>query len=221
MGVACYNRAMKILYKDKDFFVVDKPPGIDVADIALKFDNAFLVHRLDKDTSGILVMAKTEAMQKKLQDQWKKRKVKKTYLALVKGRITPQRGRIDSPIGRSHHNRKKMAVSRSVNARPAETEYKVKKYFNDATLVEAYPKTGRTHQIRVHFSAIGHPVIGDKTYGDPKLNKKFEQYGLKRQFLHAVELTIMHPKNKKIIRIKSLLPRNLRFRPQSSSPPPS
>lgn len=200
---------MKILYKDKDFFVVDKPPRIDVADIAKKYKGAFLVHRLDKDTSGILVVAKTKVMQKKLQEQWKKRKVKKTYLALVKGRLTPERGRIDSPIGRSHHNRKKMAVSRSIGAREAETGYKIKKYFNDATLVEAYPKTGRTHQIRVHFSAIGHPVIGDKAYGDPKLNKKFEQYGLNRQFLHATELAFMHPKKGKTLCLKSNLPIDL------------
>lgn len=221
MGVACYNVAMRVFYKDKDFFVVDKPPGIDVADIAKKFGDAFLVHRLDKDTSGILVMAKTEAMQMKLQEQWKKRTIKKTYIVLVKGRLKPERGNIVAPIERSYHDRKKMAVSRSMKAKPAETGYQVKKYIKDVTLVEAYPKTGRTHQIRVHFSAIGHPVVGDKTYGDPKLNKKFEQYGLTRQFLHATELTIQHPKNKEVIRIKSPLPNDLKLILRSSSPPPS
>lgn len=184
-----------VIYDGKTFFVIDKPPFIRSEEIINGF---FSVHRLDKDTSGVLVVAKDVATQARLQKQWHDRVVKKTYVALVKGILEPLKGAIEAGISRSIKNRRRMAVSDSDLSRKSFTEYEVIKYFSDSSLVKIFPRTGRTHQIRVHFSAIGHPVIGDSLYGDKSLNKKFErQFELSRQFLHALELEITHPITKK------------------------
>lgn len=210
-----------ILYEDEYVIVIDKPAGIavhkpasgktviDFLEQARPF--AKLVHRLDKDTSGVLVAAKSEQVHAKLSAQWKARKVKKTYFALVKGIFDVQKGRIEAPIKRSIKDRTRMAVSARKGSRDSVTEFEVVKTFkNDTSLLRVDLLTGRTHQIRVHFSSIKHPIIGDPIYGNEDLNKKFEQlFGLKRQFLHAEELTFTHPKTGKKIILKSKLPQDL------------
>lgn len=211
------------IYKGSGFIVADKPPFIRTED----FSRGFLpVHRLDKDTSGVLVLARDLPTQAALQKQWKERKVKKTYIALVAGLLSPKQGAIEGAIFRSLKDRKKMTVSNSLKARSAYTEYKVERYyelsgsdFSDQkgggsgaviSLVRFFPETGRTHQIRVHAAAIGYPVIGDFMYGNKKLNAFFEErFGLTRQFLHALRLEFVHPVTKKKIAVEAPLPKDL------------
>jgi 23S rRNA pseudouridine1911/1915/1917 synthase len=198
---------LRIVYQDNDVIVVDKPPGLTVHPAAGHprgtLVNALLalcpelaeikgtlrpgiVHRLDKDTSGLLVAAKNEAAQANVARQLKDRQVHKVYLALVQGRLEPPEGVIDAPIGRHPRRRQRMAVVEG--GRQALTRYRVREYLRDAySLVEAEPLTGRTHQIRVHFASIGHPVVGDRVYG-----KASELVG--RQFLHAWRLGFRLPK---------------------------
>ncbi|MEK7523473.1 MAG: RluA family pseudouridine synthase [Patescibacteria group bacterium] len=209
-----------VMFEDKDLMVIDKPAGVAVhppSPMKTILDSiqetepaAKLVHRLDKDTSGILVLAKSEAMHAKLSQQWKERKVEKQYLALVRGRFEVSEGAIEAPIRRSIKDRKKMAVSSRPGSRPAVTKFKVQETFRDVSLIQAFPKTGRTHQIRVHFESIGHPIVGDHVYGDSKLNKKFEQqFGLKRQFLHAEKLSFVHPRTQKKLEFTAKIPGDL------------
>jgi 23S rRNA pseudouridine1911/1915/1917 synthase len=159
-----------------------------------------IVHRLDKDTSGLMMVAKNEAAQRSLSRQIKLRSIKKGYLALVLGHLTPEHGAIDAPIGRHPRDRKKMAVVSG--GREARTEYRVIKYFDDYTLVEAMPETGRTHQIRVHFAAIGHPIFGDHIYG-----KRSPLLG--RQFLHAHRLGFKLPSSGEFVEFGAELPPDL------------
>jgi 23S rRNA pseudouridine1911/1915/1917 synthase len=161
-----------------------------------------IVHRLDKDTSGLIVVAKDEKTKVELQKQFKERGVRKVYLALVKGELKPARGRIEAPIGRDPRHRKKMAVV--AGGREAVTDYKVLEYLPGYTYVEVYPLTGRTHQIRVHFSHKGHPIAGDKVYGrGPHIP------GLMRPFLHAYSLTFKHPVSGEEVTFKAPLPPEL------------
>jgi len=144
-----------------------------------------IVHRLDKDTSGLIVVAKHDRALQFLQAQFKARTVKKMYLALVDGVVEPREGIIDAPIGRSKTDRKKMTVLHE--GRSARTRYQVRSIYRgpDLSLVEAYPETGRTHQIRVHFAWFKHPLVGDETYGRQKPIVPIE-----RHFLHAASLTL-------------------------------
>lgn len=210
----------EVLYEDEEVLVVDKPAGIVVHPPAksltlleiLSEGRLFvkLVHRLDRDTSGILVLAKSEQMHARLCAEWKERRVKKTYTVLVKGGFEQKSGRIEAPIHRSFKDRKKMAVSDRHGSRDAVTEFEVVKKFEDVSLLKAFPLTGRTHQIRVHFGSIGHPVIGDEVYGDAALNAHFQEaYGLARQFLHASKLVFTHPTTKKRITVSCELPADL------------
>jgi 23S rRNA pseudouridine1911/1915/1917 synthase len=198
---------LRIVYQDEDVIVVDKPPGLTVHPAAGHprgtLVNALLalcpelaeikgtlrpgiVHRLDKDTSGLLVAAKNEAAQANLARQLKDRQVHKVYLALIQRRLERPEGVIDGPIGRHPRRRQRMAVVEG--GRQALTHYRVREFLRDAySLVEAEPLTGRTHQIRVHFASIGHPVVGDRLYG-----KASELVG--RQFLHAWRLGFRLPK---------------------------
>lgn len=224
--------SLHIIFEDRDIIVLDKPAGIsvhpsltDTRDTLVSFLLAHcrnlsgiggvlrpgIVHRLDKDTSGLLVVAKNDLAHRALSAQFSARTVEKEYIALVKGVLPSKRGRIEAPIGRSKHDRKKMDVTLRHGSREAFTEYEVRKNFgNDACLVRVFPKTGRTHQIRVHFASIHYPVIGDSLYGDKKLNKKFaEEFGLHRQFLHAVKLAFIHPGTKKKMCFTSKLPKDL------------
>jgi len=210
-----------IIYEDDDLLVVDKPPGLTahpapghpdhtlVNAIISRFPHLSdfgdslrpgIVHRLDRDTSGVMVVAKNSLAQTKLVEQFRARSVVKAYLVLVKGRLTPESGIIEAPIGRDPRNRKRMAVV--AGGREARTEYRVIRYIGDYTLLEVKPETGRTHQIRVHFAAIGYPVVGDKVYG---VKSPF----LSRQFIHASRLGFKLPATGKYKEFKSELPTDL------------
>lgn len=212
---------LKVVYEDNDLIVIDKPAGLVVHPAAGHpsgtLVNAILarcpdlgpikgtirpgiVHRLDKDTSGLMVIAKNDAAHANLSRQIKQRSLRKRYVALVAGHLLPDRGAIDAPIGRHPKDRKRMAVVSG--GREARTEYRVIRYFDDYTLVEVMPETGRTHQIRVHFAAIGHPVFGDPVYG-----KKSPLLG--RQFLHACKLGFSLPSSGEYVEFKSELPLDL------------
>lgn len=149
-----------------------------------------IVHRLDKDTSGIMIIAKNQPAFEYLKEQFAERRIKKTYICLLVGELKQKNGVIDLPIGRSKSPLRRLASLKARGKlRDAITEYKVLEKFPGYTLIEAYPKTGRTHQIRVHFKAIGHPVVCDKLYSKtPEC-----PYGLSRQFLHAYSLELNLP----------------------------
>lgn len=204
----------KILYEDKDLAVFDKPAGLIVSrdqnSRVLDFDKTkFVVHRLDKDTSGVLIAAKTRRVQIKLSEQFADRKTKKYYTALVCGRLEPKTGRIEAGIGRSTRDRKKMSIFSS-KLKQAVTHYKVIDYFGPFTLLDVDLETGRTHQIRVHLSAIGFPVVGDQVYGNRRVNVELrEKYGLTRQFLHARKIEFMPFPLAKMKSIESKLPEDL------------
>jgi 23S rRNA pseudouridine1911/1915/1917 synthase len=215
------NIPLKIIYEDDDILVIDKPAGIAVhpapgtpsgtlvnailhylPGIAKDADSLRpgIVHRLDKDTSGLILVAKNRAAQANLSDQFKNRTVKKTYITLVKGKLTPEKGIIEADIGRDPKNRQKMAVVEE--GREARTDYKVIRYYDNYTLLEIKPETGRTHQIRVHLAAIGYPVVGDATYG-------FTTKHLSRQFLHAGKIGFNLPSSGKWVEFESPLPADL------------
>ena len=162
-----------------------------------------IVHRLDKDTSGLMVVAKNDRAQRALQRQLKDRDVRKTYLALVRGVPAPREGTIAAPIGRHPKNRKKMAVV--ADGREATTRYRVREEIagGQYSLLEVEPVTGRTHQIRVHLAAVGHPVVGDATYGRPSA-------AVGRQFLHAHKLAFGMPLGGRTVEFESPLPADLR-----------
>ena len=212
---------LKVVYQDDDLAVVDKPVGLVVhpapghpdgtlvnAMLALCPDlqgiggtvRPGIVHRLDKDTSGLIVVAKNDRAHKSLSAQLKARKFKKLYTALVCGHLASMRATIEADIGRDPYNRKRMAVVDSGKA--ATTSYEVIGYYEAHTLVEVGLETGRTHQIRVHFSAIGHPVAGDDTYGT-------KAQGLQRQFLHASTLGFRLPSDDSWVEFQSELPEDL------------
>jgi len=212
---------LDIIYEDDDLLVVDKPAGLTVHPVpghpGHTLVNALLahfphladtgdalrpgiVHRLDKDTSGVMLVAKTGKARADLAGQFKSHTVSKAYMALVKGRLTLEEGIIEAAMGRDPRNRKKMAVVEG--GREASTEYQVIKYIGGYTLLEVRPRTGRTHQIRVHLGAIGFPVAGDKIYG---VKVPF----LSRQFLHACRLGFSLPATGEYIEFKSELPEDL------------
>jgi 23S rRNA pseudouridine1911/1915/1917 synthase len=210
---------ISVVHEDDDVLVIDKPAGLVVhpgsgnwegtllnallhhAPGAEHLPRAGIVHRLDKDTSGLLVVAKNEAAQQALVRQLQARTVKRTYLAVVRGRIAKP-GRVDAPIGRHPVHRTKMAVVAS--GKPAVTHYRVREAFAAHTLLECDLETGRTHQIRVHLASIGHPLEGDAAYAGrgPRL--------LERQALHAWKLAFEHPRTGKIVRFESPIPADFR-----------
>lgn len=149
-------------------------------------ERAGLVHRLDMGTSGLLIVAKDEATHAALQRQFKRRRVHKTYVALVEGQIFPRDGAIEAPVGRDRRRRKRMAVVKT--GRDARTEYRGIEHFHNYTLLEVYPRTGRTHQIRVHLSWLGYPVVGDAVYG-----RRRQRLLPERLFLHAARIRFTHP----------------------------
>jgi len=202
------NIPLTIVYEDSAFLVVDKPAGMVVhpapGHAGGTLVNALLhhcsgltgiggverpgiVHRLDKETSGLVVVAKTDAALHSLASQFKERRIEKEYLALVRGRVESFRGVITSPIGRHKVHRKKMSAG---SGREALTRYELVERFDGYSYVRLFPKTGRTHQIRVHLASIGHPILGDKLYGGktfPGARK------ISRHALHAGRLTLFHP----------------------------
>jgi 23S rRNA pseudouridine1911/1915/1917 synthase len=216
-----------VVYEDDDLLIVDKPSGLVVHPAAGHASgtlvNALLgrgdlapggiagvqrpgiVHRLDRDTSGLLMVARNDAAQISLQAQLKARRVKKTYLALVAGSVSAAAGRIEAPIGRDPGRRTRMAVVQ--NGRPSTTGYRVRERFAGWTLLELDLVTGRTHQIRVHLEAIGHPVAGDTMYGTGTSRRGPD--GLARLFLHAWRLELTSPSSGRLIRAESPLPAEL------------
>lgn len=219
---------MKILFENDDVVVIDKPYGMVVhpgagvlmretvvGEILMRYpdlpvsngeDRPGVVHRLDKDTSGVLLLAKTEASLKFYIEAWKKHHVEKVYFGLVAGKVVPKTGTIEAPVSRSIKDRKKMTAKSGIG-KMAITHYEVMDYFSDfdfpVTLVKIRIETGRTHQIRVHFAAIGFPVVGDDVYGNRHVNAFFaKEFGLKRQFLHAQSLEFPLMGSKKILKKK-------------------
>ena len=225
------KKKLKIIFQSQDLVVIDKPVGIAVhlqktkkpqkeATIVDILMNEFpelkkiggerpgVVHRLDKNTSGLLVVAKNKKTADYLKKAFKERRIKKAYEALILGKLEPKEGIIDAPIGRSFKNRTKMAVVSLDEGRKAITEYKVLEYLppgkDTYSLVQVRPLTGRTHQIRVHFASIGHPIVGDKVYGSKK-----QKESLGRQFLHASSLGFKLPGGE-YKEFRSRLPNDLR-----------
>jgi 23S rRNA pseudouridine1911/1915/1917 synthase len=222
LSLEAENIPLTIVYQDSDLLVVDKPAGLTVhpapGHSRGTLVNALLaacpdlqgisgtlrpgiVHRLDKDTSGLIVVAKNDRAMRALQRQLAERTVHKTYLALVVGVPKPREGQIEAPIGRSPRNRKKMAVVEG--GREATTRYRVREELPGHALLEVEPVTGRTHQIRVHLAAIGHPVLGDPLYGKASAL-------LGRQFLHAWKLAFRMPVSAREVEFESPLPPDLR-----------
>lgn len=220
------NIPIDIIYEDKDIIVVNKPKGLVVhpangnpdgtlvnAIMAICKDSLSgiggeirpgIVHRLDKDTSGLLIVAKNDKAHINMCEQIKNREVKKTYIALVRGTVPENEATINMPIGRSTKDRKKMTVTK--NGKEAVTHFKVLKRYTtnkgSYTLLEVKIDTGRTHQIRVHMAEIGHPIIGDAVYSNGK-----NEFGIEGQCLHAKSLEFKHPITEKEMKLEASLPK--------------
>jgi len=215
---------LEIYYEDKDLLVVNKPRGMVVHPAQGNYNgtlvNALLfhcrdlsgingvlrpgiVHRLDKDTSGLLMVAKNDRAHLCLAEQLKERRVTRFYLALVHGKIKRDTGVVDAHIGRDTNNRQRMTVTRH-NSRPARTSYQVLKRLGNYTLIKLKLDTGRTHQIRVHMKYIGHPVVGDTKYGPSR-----PHFNLNGQFLHAAVLGFFHPRTGVYLEFIAPLPKEL------------
>lgn len=214
---------LQIVYEDDDVLVVDKPAGLVVhpayghtsgtlvngllahagslPDAGLAFRPG-IVHRLDKDTSGLLIVAKTPLALADIQAQFRRNVVVKAYLALVAGRPKEEEGTIDKPLGRDPKNRQRMAVTAA--GRVARTHWRVQEELPGYTLLAVRLETGRTHQIRVHLQSIGHPIVGDQVYGEQK-----HAQGLRRQWLHAYRLELLHPTTRQPLAFASPLPDDL------------
>ena len=212
---------IEIIYEDKDIIVVNKPKGMVVHPANGNLDGTLvnaimaickdslsgiggeirpgIVHRLDKDTSGILIVAKNDKAHINLSEQIKNHEVQKTYIALVRGIVRENEATINMPIGRSTKDRKKMAVSK--NGKNAVTHFKVLKRYNKYTLLQIKIDTGRTHQIRVHMAEIGHPVVGDYVYSNGK-----NEFGIEGQMLHSQKLRFKHPINGREMYLEAKLP---------------
>jgi 23S rRNA pseudouridine1911/1915/1917 synthase len=230
--LAAENLPLDIRYEDEDIVVVNKPAGMVVhpgpGHSSGTMVNALLahiphlqgigdtkrpgiVHRLDKDTSGLILAAKNDRALRHLQSQFKKRAIEKRYLALVDGLIQPAAALIDAPIGRDPKQRKRMAVisqdgtqGNSARSRQAQTRYLTLQRFENHSLLECAPVTGRTHQIRVHLAFVGFPIVGDKVYGRRKPSLILE-----RHFLHASQITFRRPADDAILSISADLPVDL------------
>jgi 23S rRNA pseudouridine1911/1915/1917 synthase len=211
---------LRIVHVDDDLAVVDKPAGLVVHPApshrgptlvdelgellggGADPERPGIVHRLDKGTSGLLVVARSDEAHAALQGQVQRREVERVYLALARGRLSSRTGTIDAPIGRASRQRHRMAVSGAAS-RQARTHFTVLELLAAESYLEARLETGRTHQIRAHFAAIGHPLAGDVTYGGKA------KYGLERQFLHAHRLAFDHPVNGERMSFSSELPEDL------------
>jgi len=218
-----------VLYEDDSLLVLNKPAGLVVhpapshkgmtlvdwledylgPKVTGLFSDASrlgVVHRLDKDTTGVLLVAKTVIAQHIISKQFQDRKVKKTYAAFIEGIPKAASGIISAPVGRSQNVPSRMAVSSQ--GRPSETTFEVVETFKEASQVSLHPKTGRTHQIRVHCAAIGHPIVGDRQYGAQ--NRWLKDYGIARPLLHAERLEVQHPVTRKKISFEALWPKDMK-----------
>jgi 23S rRNA pseudouridine1911/1915/1917 synthase len=221
-GLTGEDIPLNIIFENDDLIIVNKPAGMVVHPAAghasgtlvnavLGYDPDMegiggeerpgLVHRLDKETSGLIVLAKNERAHNWLQEQFRLRTVEKTYLALVDGKPPTPTGRVEAPIGRDPNQRKKMAVRSAGKGREAVSEYKTLESFREHTLLEFHPHTGRTHQIRLHCAFLGCPIVGDAVYG--KRNFTVE---INRHFLHAFRLKIVLPNEKEPRTFEAELP---------------
>jgi 23S rRNA pseudouridine1911/1915/1917 synthase len=214
------SSGLRVVHLDDWLAVVDKPAGLVVhpapshrgstlVDALAEIlgggadpERPGIVHRLDKDTSGLLVVARDDATHAALQEAVRRREVERVYLALAQGRLASRTGTIDAPIGRAAKQRHRMAVSGAAS-RQARTHFEALELLAAETYLEARLETGRTHQIRAHFAAIGHPLVGDTTYGGE------HRYGLSRQFLHAHRLGFAHPASGEAMSFASELPADL------------
>ncbi len=216
------NIELNIIYEDKDIIVLNKPQGVVVHPAPGNYSGTLvngllyhcndlsgingvirpgIVHRIDKDTSGILVIAKNDEAHNALAEQFKEHSIKREYYALVEGKFNNLEGTIDRPLGRNKKDRLKMAIVE--DGKRAITHYKVlEQYNNNTSLVKCILETGRTHQIRVHMSSIGHPLVGDPLYGSKK-----QKFKLNGQVLHAKTLGFIHPTSKEYMEFDSELPK--------------
>ncbi|MCQ9208359.1 MAG: RluA family pseudouridine synthase [Omnitrophica bacterium] len=213
---------LEIVFEDEDILVINKPPGLvshpapscpsgTLVNALLNYGCALstingpsrpgIVHRLDKDTSGLLVIAKNDSAHLDLAKQFCKHTVKRKYIAMVKGRVEHNEGIIDYPLARDPQNYQKMRVS-FINSRDALTRYRVLNRYKEVSILELSPHTGRTHQLRVHLKFCGHPILGDKHYGDAR--------DLDRLSLHATELGFYHPRTKKFVEFQSDIPESFK-----------
>ena len=224
---------LDILYEDNELLIINKQAGLVVhpapghpngtlVNALLHYDskqfskvNRFgIVHRLDQDTTGCLLVAKNRVSQTYLNNAFKERTIEKKYCAIVNGRMDKKQGIIDFPIGRHPTNRKKMSIN-ARHHRSAETHWNVSCQFEHFTLLNVLLKTGRTHQIRVHLAAINHPIVGDPLYGKNrnwhhlKTDLQFQLKQINRQMLHAMQLGFMHPTTNQFIRINAPLPTDM------------
>lgn len=217
---------LDIVYEDKDLLVVNKAAGMVVHPAPGHHDDTLvnaliarfpditredselrpgIIHRLDKDTSGLIIVARNAITLAALAGQMKRHEIVKRYLALVEGVVALDQGSIDAPIGRNPRHRKQMAVTMT-RGREARTHFRVLERFNRHTLLLLELETGRTHQIRVHLKAIGHPIVGDPVYGSDRINHGLT---LKRQFLHAYQLQFIHPTTGNVVNFEAPLPEDL------------
>ena len=225
-GVEPEPIALDVLYEDQHLLVINKPPGLVVHPAPGNWHgtlvNALLhhwhgpragldparpgiVHRLDKDTSGVLVIAKDAQTLAALGTQFRRREVEKQYVAFVWGRLRTQRGTIREPIGRNPAHRTRMAVRRG--GREALTAFEVIERFDGVTMLRLFPHTGRTHQLRVHLAAIGHPILGDAVYGRARARQG--EALIQRQALHAEQIVFRHPATGERMRVAAPLPPDL------------
>jgi len=221
------NIPLDIVFENDDLIVVDKPAGMVVHPSAghasgtlvnamLGYDPDIegiggeerpgVVHRLDKETSGLILLAKNERAHRWLQDQFRLRKVEKIYLALVDGKPPTPSGRVEAYIGRDPSHRKRMAIVPESRGRESISEYKTVESFTNHTLLEFHPLTGRTHQIRLHCAFLGCPIVGDEVYG-----RKKSSVAINRHFLHAYRLKIILPGEKEPRNFEATLPDELEF----------
>jgi 23S rRNA pseudouridine1911/1915/1917 synthase len=217
---------LDIIYEDQDLLVVNKPTGLVVHPAPGHAEDTLvnalvarypslqsvegdlrpgIVHRLDKDTSGLIIIARNVQTQAALIDEMKEHSIIKSYLALVEGVVSLDQGSIDAPIGRNPRHRQQMAIM-ATGSREAITHFRVLQRFSRHTLLLLQLETGRTHQIRVHLKAIGHPVVGDPVYGSGNVRGNL---GLKRQFLHAYQLVFTHPRTGVLLELEAPLPNDL------------
>lgn len=218
------NIPLKCLFEDKHILVIEKPSGLVVHPgagtskhtlvNALLFycpslrgvgdvDRPGIVHRLDRETSGVMVVAKTQLAYEELQRQFKAREVEKQYLGLVWGKMPKKTGQITWAIGRHEKQRQRISI-KTKKPKAAETHFTIRQEWDEFSLLEIRPLTGRTHQIRVHFAALGHPVVGDTKYG-----RKKTKLQMPRMFLHALQLAFVHPATKERVEFSSPLPQEL------------